>query len=185
MNTIAMNTKAFTRSGFAISAILIATSLMLGTGVVSAGSIIWDPPDSCTTINCGATILHANITSSSTNPGGSVEPFIVQVHSSPQYCLRLDVFNQTAGANLEMVLVAPDGTVWRNDNRSGSDTRPLIVVPSGVQGWYTVHISPTRGTISPPGSHLSADLAYGRYTSTTNPNCANPTEPMLPGFGTS
>ena len=152
--------------------------------MVWAGSVIWTPPSSCSTRNCDATTLHANITSSSTNPGGSVEPFIIQVHSSPEFCLRLDVFNQTAHSDLEMVLVAPDGTVWRND--SGNGLLPVIVVPRPpVQGWYTVHISAARGVIAPPGAHLSADLAYGRYTSTSNPNCHPATAPLLPGPGNS
>jgi len=149
-----------------------------------AGSILWTPPSSCVEMDCDATILHANITSSFTNPGGSTEPFIIQVHSSPQYCLRLDVIKQNA--DMEMVLVGPDGTVWRNDNRALLDKRPLIVVPrSPAQGWYTVHISPATGVVLPNGGHLNADLAYGRYTSVTNPNCAPDTEPLLPGPGNS
>ena len=151
------------------------------SNLASAGSLLWTAPSACTTLNCGATILHANITRSFTNPGGSVEPFIVQLHSSPQYCLRLDVISENA--DMEMVLVAPDGTVWKNDNTNGQ--RPLIVVPRGVQGWYTAHISLASGMTATPGAHFNADLAYGRYTSINNPNCGHPTAPMLPGPGNS
>lgn len=171
-------------------AVLCLGTLSFVSNVVWAGSVIWTPPSSCSTLNCNATILHTNITSSFTNPGGSIEPFIIQVHSSPQYCLRLDVTNQTAGSDLEMVLIAPDGTVWKNDNRNPGDRRPLIIVPRGVQGWYTVQLSLATGITGTPGAHWSADLAYGRYTSTTNPNCGqfpgeHPTAPMLPGPGNS
>jgi hypothetical protein len=150
---------------------------LLLAGPALAGSIIWTPPSNCTSLNCDATILHANITTSSTNPGGSVEPFVIQVHSSQQYCMRLDVFNQSA--DMQMVVVSPDGTVWRNDDRTPTDLRPLVVVPSGAQGWYTVQISLVHGQTSTPGVHYNADLAYGRYTSLANPNCANPTPPLL------
>ncbi|HEU0156745.1 MAG TPA: hypothetical protein VFQ82_11795 [Stellaceae bacterium] len=166
------------------------SGLLLSAQVAFAGSTIWTAPSSCNTLNCNATILHANITSSLSNPGGSVEPFIIQVHSSPQYCLRLDVLNATTAGgtpvDVEMVLVSPDGSVWRNNNRSPSDLRPLIVVPRGpAQGWYTVHLSTAGGRILPAGSHLNADLAYGRYTSTTNVNCRPFTNQLLPGPGNS
>jgi hypothetical protein len=155
-----------------------ALSLCLLTiGQAWGGSIIWTPPSACTSINCDATLLHGNVTTSSTNPGGSVEPFIMQVHSSEQYCMRLDVVNQSA--NMQMVVISPDGTVWRNYGRSPNDPRPLIVVPSGAQGWYTVQISLLGGRTSTPGAHFNADLSYGRYTSLSNPNCANPTPPAL------
>ena len=171
-----------------LSALPIVGGFLFSTHIASAGSVIWTPPSSCTTLNCDATILYGNITSSS-NGGGSVEPFVLQLHSSSQYCLRLDVINQEEAsggpADLEMVLVAPNGTVWRNNNRSATDTRPLIVVPSGIQGWYTLHISTANGVAALPGSHYNVDLAYGRYTSTTNPNCSHPTAPMLAGPGNS
>ncbi|MBV8649575.1 hypothetical protein [Paludibacterium sp.] len=160
----------------------IATALgagLLMAGQAWAGSIIWTPPSACTSLNCDATVLHANVTTSSTNPGGSVEPFVLQVHSSPQYCLRLDVFNQSA--RMQVVIVAPDGTVWRNFGRSAADPRPLVVVPRGVQGWYTVQISLLGGSTPTPGVHYNADFAYGRYTSLSNPNCANPTPPLAAG----
>lgn len=167
-----------------------AAGLLLSSQLASAGSVIWSPPSACTTLNCGATVLHANITSSLSNPGGSVEPFVIQVHSSPQYCLRLDVISQTtaagAAADMELVVVSPDGGVWRNFNRSIADRRPLIVVPKPPsQGWYTVQISPARGVATPPGIHFNADLAYGRYTSTSNPNCRPATNELLPGPGNS
>jgi hypothetical protein len=167
-----------------------AAGLLLSSQLVFAGSVIWTSPTSCTTLNCNATLLRANITSSLSNPGGSVEPFIIQVHNSPEYCLRLDVIGETtaggAPADLEMVLVSPDGSVWRNHNRSITDKRPLIVVPRPPsQGFYTVHISLADGVVVPPGSHFNADLEYGRYTGTTNPNCGPVTNELLPGPGNS
>lgn len=65
--------------------------LLFSTQVALAGSVIWNPPSAWNTLDCDATILPGNITSSLSNPGGSIEPFVIQVHSSPQYCLRLDV----------------------------------------------------------------------------------------------
>jgi hypothetical protein len=145
-------------------------------GPTRAGSTLWAPPSTCTALNCASTLLHANVTSSSTNPGGSVEPFVIQVHGSPQYCTRLDVSSENA--DMQMVVTGPDGTVWRNDDRVPGDLRPLVVIPSGVQGWYTVQVSLYSGRTSMPGTHYNADLAYGRYFGEGNPNCANPTRPL-------
>ncbi len=176
-------------SPHASTALAALGGLLFSTQVALAGSAIWNPPSACNTLDCDATVLHANITSSLSNPGGSVEPFIIQVHSSPQYCLRLDVLKETTAGgspvDLEMVLVGPDGRVWRNNNRSILDPRPLIVVPRGAQGWYTVHISTATGVIVPAGSHLNVDLAYGRYTSLRNINCRPATNELLPGPGNS
>jgi hypothetical protein len=109
---------------------------------------------------------------------------------SPPNCLRLDVVSESTAAggpaDMEMVLVSPDGSVWRNDNRSAADKRPLIIVPRPPsQGWYTVQISLARGIAVPPGSHFNADLSYGRYTSPENPNCRPATNELLPGPGNS
>src|SRR5215471_4456969 len=168
-----------------LAVLAVAGGLIFLANTASAGSVIWTPPSSCSTLNCDATILHANITSSLSNPGGSIEPFVLQLHSSPQFCLRLDVIKQETAAggpaDLEMVLLGLDGTVWRNNDRGPGDTRPLIVVPRGAQGWYTVHISTATGVAVPPGAHYNADLAYGRYTSTTNPNSRPAPAPLLPG----
>ncbi len=177
-------------SPHASTALAALGGLLFSTQVALAGSAIWNPPSACNTLDCDATVLHGNITSSLSNPGGSVEPFIIQVHSSSQFCLRLDVLKEaTAGGapvDLEMVLVGPDGSVWRNNNRSISDPRPLIVVPrGGTQGWYTVQISTATGFIVPAGSHLNVDLAYGRYTSLRNINCRPATNELLPGPGNS
>jgi len=132
-----------------LAVLAVAGGLIFLANTASAGSVIWTPPSSCSMLNCDATILHANITSSLSNPGGSIEPFVLQLHSSPQFCLRLDVIKQETAAggpaDLEMVLVGPDETVWRNNDRGPGDTRPLIVVPRGAQGWYTVHISTAPG----------------------------------------
>jgi len=70
-----------------LAVLAVAGGLIFLANTASAGSVIWTPPSSCSMLNCDATILHANITSSLSNPGGSIEPFVLQLHSSPQFCL--------------------------------------------------------------------------------------------------
>ncbi|MDC8760600.1 hypothetical protein [Janthinobacterium fluminis] len=150
-------------------------------GSALAGSLLTATPSACGWINCASTTIQANVTTSSTVPGGAVEPFIIQVLAGGAYCTRLDVLAQNA--DMEIVVVSPNGTVWRNDDRPGS-LRPLVVVPAGIQGWYAVHISPYNGFTGSPGVHYTASLAYGRYTPAGNANCLNPTPPSISGNAT-
>ena len=50
--------------------------------------------------------------------GGNSQPFTLQVFSTGNECVRLDVLTQ--GTDLEIALVGPDGTLWRNDDRPAS-----------------------------------------------------------------
>lgn len=140
-----------------------------------AGATLWVPPSACTGINCASNVLNANITSSSSLNG--IEPFVVQLMGAPLDCIRLDLVSQTT--DLELTVISPNGTVWRNDNRAAGDTRPLIVIPAGnIAGWYTVQISRFDGVPPVPGGHFGGTLQYGRYNPGANPNCANPTPPV-------
>jgi hypothetical protein len=89
-------------------------------------------------------------------------------------CLRLDVEVETE--DLEMVVVAPDGTVFRNDDRNApTDRRPLVKIATPPNnGWYTVHIASYNGFVI----DTNFTLRYGRYV-TGNPNCQNPTTPSF------
>lgn len=155
---------------------LAALSLCLSVaGSAWAGPNIYAIPSACNSLNCGATVLRANVLTSS-SPGAGVDPFIIQVQGGQSACTRLDVTAQTA--DMEIVVVAPNGTVWRNDDRPGS-LRPLVVFPSSLPGWYTVQISLWNGATGSPGVHYDATLAYGRYLGGANVNCANPTPAQL------
>lgn len=163
-----------------IAGLTLATlgACLLMAAPARAGSLIWAAPSSCNSLNCASNLVRANVTTSSTIPGGGVEPFIIQVLAGGPYCTRFDVSSQNV--DLEIVIVSPNGTVWRNDDRPGS-LRPLAVIPPGVQGWYTVQLSPYNGLTGSPGVHYNGDLLYGRYVGAANVNCANLTPASLTG----
>lgn len=163
-----------------VAAALLAGSVAgMSVFAAHAGSTIWVPPSSCTGVNCASNVINTNITSSSSLNG--FEPYVIQVMSTPQFCTRLDVLSQST--DLEITVIAPDGTVFRNDDRPG-DLRPLVVIPANqIAGWYTVQISRYNGVVPTPGAHYDGALAYGRYSGTTNPNCANPTPATLGAAG--
>src|SRR4029453_11345415 len=72
--------------------------------------------------------------------------------------------------------VAPNGLVFRNDDRAPGDLRPLVKIASTPNnGWYTVSIGRFNGAAN-TGNFT---LAYGRYNA-GNPNCALPTPPLAP-----
>jgi hypothetical protein len=142
---------------------------LAGTGPAWAGFQLFDPLDTSTTINSNSQsyqgIYEAN--SNNTQP----IPFTIQIYSAGNECVRLLVFRQAT--DLEMVLVSPDGTVWRDDNSGGSN-RALIKANTTLEGWYTVHISRFDGAV---GAGIFI-LRYGRYNS-GNPNCGGAPTLML------
>lgn len=162
-----MKAKLFQRVIYLLIAPLLAASLPAGSA--GAWSNIYDNFDTCTEINCNVTVNNANI---GITPDGSVVPFTLQVIGDVNSCLRLDLAGQEA--DMEMVVVAPNGAVYRNDNRSFGDLRPLIkIAPTPVGAFYTVHISPSNGILQ-ASRFPSITLYYGQYNN-GNPNCANPT----------
>ena len=129
-----------------------------------ATEIFDDTTDSCALANCSSIYLPGSILN---HVGVSPHPWVAQLSKEIGPCMRLDVIYQQA--DLEIVAVAPDGTVYRNDDRNGS-LKPLVVVPPNTRkGWYTVQVSHYAGSPVEP----NFALAYGTYTP-GSPNCANP-----------
>ena len=91
--------------------------LVLSTPAI-AGPLILDPTSSCTGDNCEATEIVGSIT----NAGNRAIPFIIQAFGSRGECLRFDVSPAGPAFNLELVVTAPNGSLFRNDNRSGSES---------------------------------------------------------------
>jgi hypothetical protein len=78
---------------------------------------------------------------------------------------------------MEIIVVAPNGTVFRNDDRSRTDRRPLVKIgPAPTPGWYRVVVTQFEGT----PIEVDTVMMYGRY-SAGNPNCNNPTAPLAAG----
>jgi len=141
-----------------------------------AGSLVFDPFNTCTSINCSSQSIHGTYHSDAL---GDRDPFILQIYSFGDECVRLDVTNATDAVtglpqDLEMVLISPTGRIWRNDDRSASDFRPLIRAITDINGWYTLQVSHFAG------ADVIADftLRYGRYNS-GNPNCSPVTPPLI------
>jgi hypothetical protein len=147
--------------GFVLPAVLWATP-------------IFDPDTStCTGINCSSVRIDGAVR----QINGESRPWVIEIFANPGTCLRADVTAQ--GADLEAVLIAPNGDVYRNDD-SGATTCflcPLIKVdqtPGPERGWYTLQIAHYFGI--PVDANFT--LLYGLYP-TGNPNCASPTPPFL------
>lgn len=156
---------------FAVAALF---SLSFGNSAF-AGAGVTSSPSSCTSLNCGAASITGTILTPPSTSGGPklTLPFTTQIFVNTGNCLRLDVTAQ--GDDMEMVVVATDGTVWRNDDRSGS-LLPLVIIPSAPSsGWYTVQIANYSAN---NGNQANVTLRYGRYTASTNPNCS----PGTPAF---
>ncbi len=108
------------------------------------------------------------------------QPFFTQVYAAGGECLRLDVDIQEA--DLEMVVASPICcSVWRNDDRSIVDARPLIKIdPTPGAGYYTVQIA--YFSTANLGTDAGFRLSYGRYNS-GSANCASPTPSLGPSQG--
>jgi hypothetical protein len=153
------------------STVMRKSLLLLTLGLTFAqanATEIFDPSlVSSNIVNSSSVRIDATIFSTA----GSASPFTINVFAGTGECVRLDVAVQPT--DLEMVVVAPDGSVYRNDDRPG-DTRPLVQIPSAPgTGWYTVHLAHFIGNVA------EGDLAilYGRYTA-GSANCGQPT-PVL------
>lgn len=158
--------KRFVFGLFVLAAIV--SGLFLTGKAAWAASLVFDNFDSCTTANCNASIYNGSYLVSSES---DANPFILQVFASRNECLRLDVIAQDQ--DMEMVIVSPDGAVWRNDDTGG--LMPEIrVITRDISGWYTLQVSNFAGDGDPVGDFT---LAYGRYN-TSNPNCAGATVPF-------
>jgi hypothetical protein len=146
--------------------IALVVTLLLVPVLCSAQTNIFDDSQSiCTGTNCSTLRLPGTLLNFAPSAGN----WDINVFSSGGECVRLDVISQNT--DLEMVVVAPNGTVYRNDDRTGSDLRPLVKIDTTPNnGWYTVHLARFDGS----AVNANFVLLYGRYN-TGNVNCSNPT----------
>lgn len=149
-----------------------AMLLLVASGAFAQTLIFDDSLSSCTTDNCSSLNLPGTILSFGTVSTGN---FLINTFAGANECLRLDVSSQ--GADLEMVVIAPNGAIYRNDD-SGDPSCPLCptvkINPTPNNGWYTVHLTHFDGT---PVT-VNFTLLYGRYT-LNNANCSGSTSPSL------
>ena len=141
-----------------------------------AGTRVFDPSSAlCTTVNCSSERISGTL--GALGGGGrfplSALSWTLEIFAPRNRCLRLQVTAQDA--DLEAVLVAPNGSTFRNDDGlvGGCTLCPLIKVANTPNaGWYTLQIGHFAGS----GTFANFTLRYGLYRA-GNPNCARPTRP--------
>lgn len=146
-----------------------AFAFLVFSSSVSSAQIFDDSVSSCTGANCSSLRLPGTVLSFNSSANAWVE----NLFAAPGECVRFDVASQ--GTDLELTVVAPNGSVFRNDDRNGAfDRRPLVKIGSAPNnGWYTVHLARFNGA----AVNANFVLLYGRYSS-GNPNCSSPTAPF-------
>ena len=84
-------------------------------------------------------------------------PWTLRIFSPVDTCLRAEVISQTR--DLEIVLVQPDGTVFRDDD-GGLGLQPLVKVDgTSDRGWNTLQVSRFNGDAL--GANFT--MLYGVY----------------------
>jgi hypothetical protein len=133
---------------------------------------VFDPSfDSCTGINCSSEEISGTVGGlAGASATDNALPWTVMIFSPAGTCLRAEVTSQTR--DLEIVLVQPDGTVFRDDD-GGVGLQPLVKVDgTSDRGWNTLQVSRFNGDAL--GANFT--MLYGVYPR-GNPNCAAPTTP--------
>jgi hypothetical protein len=146
---------------------------LISTVEIASAQNIWDTSvSSCSTVNCSSLEIGGTLMSL---PNLSALPWTTSVYARSGECLRLDVTWQQN--DLETVVRSPNGTIYREDDTSG--TRPIVSFVVSQTGWYSVSIAHWSG------SAVNADfiLKYGRYNG-SNMNCARRSTPRMNSFDT-
>src|SRR5262245_21597368 len=100
---------------------LLAVLLAIGPALTLWATPIFDPlMQNCNVPNCGSVRIDGIV---SVDLGSNPIPWNMELFAFAGACLRVHVVAQTE--DWEAVLVAPDGTVWRDDD-SGGNFQPLI-----------------------------------------------------------
>jgi hypothetical protein len=89
------------------------------------------------------------------------------------FCLRFEITD--SDEDLAMTVVAPNGSVFTDDDSGTCPHCPRVVIASKDSGAYTVILNHFSGTPIETGFLLKA----GRYVKAKNVNCASPTQAAL------
>ena len=166
--------KVQTVKWLATGGLVLGVALMGGTAWATN---MFGPNNTCTEINCNARMIQGTLTRVQISPLGPLgvpQPWVAEIFATPGRCLRLAVTRQ--GADLETVVRAPNGQVFRIDD--GGDFPcprcPVVKIANAPNnGWYTVSLNQFAGTAA--GTHFT--LLYSLYN-LGNPNCADATAPV-------
>ena len=154
-----------------LNTLCLSSTLLLASPALAGGEIFDPTIDTCTSLNCGATVIDGTILFSAANAA----QWTTSVYAGAGECLRIAVTSQYT--DLIATLSGPGGTLNRDDD-GGGFLRPLIKLdPAPHNGWYTFSLS-TFGAVPSTGNF---EVRYGRYNH-LNPNCATPTPPLGPAL---
>jgi hypothetical protein len=156
------------------AAFLSATSLGLSLmpNAAFATPLIEDNLSTCNTVRCESVSVTGTYLAPTISGVFKPNPAVYQVYASGNECLRIEGTAQSTDVEIE--LISPRGTVWRDDDGAG-DTRPLLKARTTDNGWYTLHVARYDGG-TPEGTFT---LSIGRYNNpTTNVNCSAPSSPV-------
>ncbi len=155
---------------------LIALSALSMLSVFASNHVnatnLFDPSVSTTTVADGSSV-RLDGTLNDTN--GNSQPWTAELYAAPGECVRF--FVTSTNFDSELTVIAPDGTVFRDDDGGGLQ-RPLVKIAGAPsQGWYTVQVAHYNGA----AMNSNFTLMYGRY-SAGNVNCSGGTVPTLSAF---
>lgn len=125
-------------------------------------------PVNCTTTNCKSLRVFGAINKHTDSANvDHADPWLAQFKLDSGSCARFDVIG--AKNDLEMTVIEPNGTIYRNDDKNGvSDRKPLVVITNPSNGIYTVAVYSFSG--APLSEQFS--MAVKQYTPASNPNCS-------------
>jgi hypothetical protein len=128
-------------------------------------SVISMPITTCTATLCGTNKFNARISQSFTNSN----PFVAQFSVNPERCAVFEVIATNQANDLEMALVAPNGTTFTDDD-GGAGLNPRVVIANPFRGIYTMVLNHFTGL----GIDDIAVIKFAQYN-LGNPNCAGAT----------
>lgn len=154
---------------FSISLAIAISAFCLTAGSAGATQLATPTVGNCTGRNCASVLLKGNTFVTE----GRTLPFVVQVYGGNNQCVRLETTQQTA--DLRIVVIAPDGVVYNNDDGGACSLCSLVKILTGTRsGYYTVQLAQYGGV----AVESNFTIQYGRYNA-SNPNCSSPTLPQM------
>ena len=159
--------KVKTVKWLATGALVLGVALMGGTAWATN---MFGPSNTCTGLNCNSRAISGTVTSF----GPTAQPWVAEIFAPTGRCFRLAVTSE--GADLETVVRAPNGQVFRNDDGfvAPCPLCPVVKIANTPNnGWYTVSISHFNGA----AVSTNFNLQYSLYN-LGNPNCNLATVPV-------
>ena len=149
-----------------------AVSVLSAVAFHADATNLYAPTVSTTTVLDGGSV---DLYGSLADVGSNARPWTAELYAGAGECVRF--FVTTTTFDSELTVIAPNGSVYRDDDGGGS-LRPLVKIASTPNsGWYTVQVAHYLG--APTNANFT--LKYGRYNA-GNINCSGGTVPVSSGI---